>query len=136
MSDKTPIVSGHGNPWTEVARYINGYDPVWDSYNIDDGPMHASCSRDGLDQLIQCARITDQHREALSAWMDVYGLTQCEHGRPLTDLSWEVNDYAFELGHADRAVFILCGWHERDGDPLGAFCVPWGYHAAGVFFPW
>lgn len=85
--------------------------------------------------IVKLARIHELHADAFEAWMEVFGLTQCEHHRPLTDLSWSINDYGFDWrDEAHRAEFILEGWHDD-----GEFCLPFGYRAvgaAGVFFPW
>lgn len=96
-------------------------------------------SAEGLASMRLAVRLYEQHADALEAWMQVYGLTQCEHSRPLTDLSWSINDYIdyiSDVSEPESLIFWLSGFHDAPDGSLGPFCAPWGYHAAGVFFPW
>ena len=116
-----PLYEGHiPNGWEHTERTGD-----WES--------HHTVSDEGRAGIAKLALLWDQHVDALNAWMAVFGLTQCEHRRPLTDLSWEINTYAFDLDDADDpAIFILCGFH----DDASGFCVAQAYHAAGVFCAW
>lgn len=114
-----------------------GYSEQWQrgDWTIE---HHSSVSEAGVAQLRMVAAIHEAHVDVLDTWMSVYGLTQCEHGRPLTDLEWSVCDYYFELmEEPEKAWFVLSGWHP-DGD---AFCLAQCYRvvgSGGVFLtePW
>ena len=118
-------------PLTTALWVQHGYRPLM--FRVGKWESHYTVSDEGRAGIAKLALLWDQHVDALNAWMDVFGLTQCEHRRPLTDLSWEVNTYAFNLDDADEpAIFILCGFH----DDASGFCVAQAYHAAGVFCTW
>lgn len=121
----------------EMARH-----PIEGGYQRPDGEHGFSYwSENGMRTVLTLGAIYERHAEELHIWLDLHEQLRCEHNRPLKDLSWEPNDYAFEPDTEwFKAVFILCGFHEEPFE----YCIPWGYQvvgtpwkiAGGMFFEW
>lgn len=65
-------------------------------------------------------------------------LGRCPHGFDLWELveagdfRWWVNTYICSPEGGETPLFVLSGNH----DGIDDYCVPYGFHPAGVVFPW
>lgn len=104
-------------------------------YRRDDELGGMLVSEEGMRKLVVDGRVYEEHVDALEAVTS--RLAPCTHGRDLAQdvedgvLEWGINDYVCDPERDPGAtIFILSGWHGDD------YCIPVGYHAAGVVFRW
>jgi len=111
------------NRWAEIATLHAN--PDEDGYKIVHEWGTQSCSKAGMDQLIQHATLMDRFQPALDAFRGLLHVWCEQHNRPLINedgepFFWGINDYA-EWGDDSRSpMFMLWGRHQFSGE----FCIP------------
>ena len=121
------------NRYAELLRYqpehsyVSGVESYGYTERGDDWESHVSCTREGLDQLIVHARITEHWAEHLAAASEWIGERCIEHGMSTESMRWDINDYICEPERDPSHIdWLFDGLHEEGDWP---FCIPAWAHS-------